>query len=223
MSWWRLGEGIGHRGNELELRRITCPFCHESGNFSVEHHAEKVKANSQKKLNFDTLRCDNCRGYVMCLWSASEFQWGGLYEYKVLPWPLRFERYPDEWPEAVGRYWVQAKRCISDENWDAAAVMARSALQLAARDRGATGTSLRAEIDSLADQGALPPLMKDWAHELRELGNEAAHPRPTSAGTQATDAKDIVTFLDYFLEYVYSLPARIEKYRQRRGEPEDDG
>lgn len=222
MSWWQLGEGSGYRGSELELHRISCPFCSEAGNFSVEHHAEKRRANTTKKLNFETLRCENCYGYVMCLWSASERSWGGLYDYKVLPWLLRPERHPEEWPEAVGRYWVQARRSIADENWDAAAVMARSALQTAARDSGAVGRNLREEIDNLAERGLLPPLMRDWAHELRELGNEAAHPGPSSAGTDPADARDIVTYLDYFLEYSYSLPAKIEEYRKRREVPGAD-
>jgi len=86
-SWWDLGEGVGQRGNELDPAIITCPFCDEEGNFSVEHHAEKKKATSKKTLNFDTLRCGNCAGYVMVLWSAGA-SWGrGLYGLRVLPCP----------------------------------------------------------------------------------------------------------------------------------------
>lgn len=138
MSWWNLGEGAGHRGDTLELYRITCPFCMESGNFTFEYHAEKRKANSEERLNFDTLKCGSCGGYVMCLWSSSGLGWGGgLYDYKVLPWPQRVSKHPEEWPENVGRFWVQAHRTLNDENWDAAAVMARSAVQVAGREQGA--------------------------------------------------------------------------------------
>ena len=69
-SWWQLGEGSGHRGESLATHQITCPFCMERGNFEIAFHAEKKKANSDKKLNFDTLKCGNCSGYVMVLWSA---------------------------------------------------------------------------------------------------------------------------------------------------------
>ena len=70
----------------------------------------------------------------MVLWSASEYgHVHGLHDYRVLPWPLKLEKYPEHWPEQVGRYWLQAKRNIRDENWDAAAVMARSALQITLR------------------------------------------------------------------------------------------
>ena len=64
-SWWELGEWSGHRGTELALHQITCPFCEERGNFKIAHHAEKKKPNGRKVLNFDTLECGNCHGYVM--------------------------------------------------------------------------------------------------------------------------------------------------------------
>lgn len=64
-SWWQLGEGHGSRGHELAMYQITCPFCMERGNFKTAFHAEKKKPNSEKKLNFDTLECGNCKGYVM--------------------------------------------------------------------------------------------------------------------------------------------------------------
>jgi len=129
-SWWQLGEGSGQLGEELAMYQIVCPFCMERGNFKTAFHAEKKKPNSSKKLNFDTLECGNCKGYAMVLWSASEQGYGrGLHNYEVLPWPLKFEKYPEYWPADIGRYWLQAKRNICDENWDAAAVMTRSALQ----------------------------------------------------------------------------------------------
>jgi hypothetical protein len=215
-SWWDLGEGSGHRGRELDVHNVTCPFCLEEGNFALEHRATKKKPNSDKALNFDTLKCGNCAGYVMVLWSAGALWGAGLHGFRVLPWPFRFEKYPEHWPEAVGRFWLQAHRTAKDENWDAAAVMARSALQAALRNRGAEGNSLKKEIDDLAARGVLPPHMKEWAHELRELGNESAHPESSPAKSSADDVRDIVEFLDFLLKYLYNLPHEIQEYRQRR-------
>jgi len=163
-TWWKLGEGTGYAGKELGVHQITCPFCLERGNFGTAFHAEKRRPNSEKKLNFDTLECGNCKGYVLVLWSACEHGGPpGMHDYKVLPWPLRLDRFPDHWPEPVGRYWVQAQRSLTDENWDAGALMARSALQLALRDKQAQGANLKQEIADLAAKGILPPIMKDWS------------------------------------------------------------
>lgn len=219
MSWWDLGEGKGYDGADLALYQITCAFCEERGNFALEHHTEKKKPNANKKLNFDTYKCGNCGAYVMVLWSAREF--GGsrtLHDFQVLPWPRRLASAPSYWPKDVGRYWVQAKRSLSDENWDAAAVMARSSMQLALRDKGADGANLKGEIDDLASKGILPPIVKDWSHEVRELGNDSAHPAPEQQATDPDAARDIVEFLDYLLQYLYTLPHRIDQYRKRQSE-----
>jgi hypothetical protein len=90
--------------------------------------------------------------------------------------------YPKHWPEDVGRYWVEAKRCIEAKTWTAAALMARSAVQLVARKNDAKGNNLKQEIDDLAAKGLILPIMKEWAHEVRELANEGTHPQPDSEG-----------------------------------------
>lgn len=216
-SWWDLGEYSGQHGEKLALHQITCPFCELQGNFARVAHFVKNHARSGKALNFDTYQCGNCNGYVMVLWSASHHTMEGMHAYHVLPWPTRLTKHPAHWPEAVGRHWMQAHRSLRDENWDAAADMARSALQAALRQQGAKGKRFVDEIDDLAAKGVLPPLMKEWAHEVRELGNESSHPEPhDDKGTDPKDARDVVEFLDYLTEYLYDLPKRIADYRARK-------
>ncbi len=60
--------------------------------------------------------------------------------------------------------------------------------------------------------------MKDWAHQLRLLANESAHPDNSSA-PQNTDVRDILRFLDFLLKYLYTLPHEIAEYRNRRKTP----
>jgi hypothetical protein len=217
-SWWQLGEGMGFQGDQLEVWRITCAFCSEKGNFGLAFHGEKKKPSSSKRLNFDVYQCRNCMGFVHVLWSAAEFASGfqGLYGFTILPWAIGKAEPSENWPGAVQRFWTQAKDSLKGENWDAAAVMARSALQFALRDKGATGKNLKAEIEDLANKGILHPLMKDWSHEVRELANDSAHPDPKATPTESQDATDIVRFLDFLLLYLYDLPKEIGDYRQRR-------
>src|ERR1035441_7026926 len=140
MNWWRLGEGVGYHGSELALYQIECAFCNERGNWELVFHAEKRKSGSDKKLNFDVYKCGNCAGYVHVLWSATEGAFmSGLHAYKVLPWPITDKPKPSgHWPQQVQRFWSQAHQSSNREIWDAASVMARSALQVALRDQGAT-------------------------------------------------------------------------------------
>lgn len=79
--------------------------------------------------------------------------------------------------------------------------MARSAVQATMRDKKAVGKDLYHEIEDLAAKGDLPPLMKEWSHEVRELGNDSAHPKPGTPPPTEQDARDIVEFLDSLLLY----------------------
>lgn len=221
-SWWDLGEGIGYdtAADGLAVYMIECPFCEEVGQFEAEHHAEKKKPNDEKVLNFDTLKCTNCSGYVMVLWSASSsFGSHRLHNFRVLPYPLKITKSPSYMPDGVGRSWLQAQKSLETSSWDAAAVMTRTAMETALKDNHAQGSRLVNKIDDLANKGILPPLMKDWAHEVRLLGNEGTHADPLSTGVEEEDAQDAAEFLDYLLEYLYALPKRIEEYRKRKSKP----
>jgi hypothetical protein len=217
-SWWELGEGIGNQGDKPELWRIECAFCGEKGNFALAYHAEKKKPNSDKKLNFDLYQCKNCMGFVHVFWSAGEGFGRGLYSMKILPWPLDAKREPSEnWPEGVKRFWIQAHDSIKRENWDAANLMARSAVQFVVREKNAKKGVLKDQIDDLVSKGVLHPLMKDWADEVRVVANESAHPEaPIPEDATPQDSRDIVNFLDLLLTYLYDLPKQIENFRLRK-------
>lgn len=154
---------------------------------------------------------------MLTLWSAAEFSGShGLHDFSVLPRPLKISSAPEYWPPTVQRYWIQAHRNMNDENWDAAVTMARSALQIILRAQNAKGNNLKHEIEDLASKGILPPLMKEWSDEVRELGNNATHPLPDQPETNSKDAKDIVYFLDFLTTYLYDLPKQIKDYRERK-------
>lgn len=87
---------------------------------------------------------------------------------------------------------------------------------MALRQQGAKGKTLKQEIDDVAGQGKLPPVMKEWSDELRELGNDSAHPRPGQAATSSENATGVVNFLDFLLRYLYTLPHKIAQHRQRK-------
>jgi hypothetical protein len=141
-SWWDLGETSGFEGNRLDVWRIDCAFCAEKGNFALAYHAEKKKANSTKKLNFDLYQCKNCMGYVHVLWSANEFG-SGIYDYRVMPRPTGKPVPSENWPGSVPRYWTQAKDSLKNENWDAGSYGAKRPPNRASRQRGNSRETLR--------------------------------------------------------------------------------
>jgi hypothetical protein len=58
--------------------------------------------------------------------------------------------------------------------------------------------------------------MKEWAHVMiRDPGNESAHPAVGQPAATAQEAKGVIGYLDFLLEYVYDLLARIREFRER--------
>ncbi len=217
MNWWDLGEHSGYSGDELALYQVRCAFCDEEGNFETVSKLTKSNKASGKVLHYDTLKCGNCGNLTFVFWSAaSSISSQGLHDYRTLPWPQKITKFPEHWPADVGRNWLQAQKSIQTKSWDAAALMARSAIQLVVREQKAKGANLKAEIDDLAEKGVLPPVMKEWAHELRVLGNDNAHPAPGDEGTSPADANDVVEFLTFLLRMTYTLPHDIEQFRGRK-------
>jgi hypothetical protein len=216
MSWWDFGEDAGYDGAELALYRIECAFCGAKGNFQCTHREAKKNPASDKTLNFDTFKCGNCGNFIMVFWSAAERVLSRpMHYFTTVPWARETTKFPEHWPKDVGRYWMQAQRSLESQNWDAASVMARSAIQLVMRYQKAKGANLKQEIEDLARQGVLPPIMEEWSHEVRELANDSAHPNPGTKGTNSNDARDVVRFLRVLLEVTYDLSHQIDQYRQR--------
>jgi hypothetical protein len=58
--------------------------------------------------------------------------------------------------------------------------------------------------------------MKEWAHEVRVLANEGTHPKPGTTGTAEQDAKDVVEFLTFLMNVMYTVPHDIQEYRARK-------
>lgn len=210
-SWWDLAEWSGYHGTDLATHDIACAFCSVRGKWALQHHSEKANTRG-KKLNYDILKCENCGNLQMAFWATG----GTMHDKRIVPWPLRVDDHPKSWPEDVGRFYIQAKRAAGDKNWDSAAVMARSALQLALRHKEAKGKDLFHEIDDLAMKGDLPPLMKEWSHEVRMLARDPAHPAPGQPATTPREVADVLRFLEFLLRYLFTLPHEIAEFRTRK-------
>ncbi len=72
--------------------------------------------------------------------------------------------------------------------------------------------NIQGRIDALAAANKLTPDLRDWAHQVRLGGNDAAH--DLDPFTQE-EADELLSFAELYLTYVYSLPARLKERRER--------
>jgi len=214
-SWWDFGEYSGSYGEAFDARTVTCPFCTTRGNFRRVSAFQNTKPNGTKTLNYDTYQCQCCTNHILVFWSASENMHPALYSYIMIPEALKNAEPRQEWPESIGKLWSELNRCMQNEIYQAAAMTSRSLLQLIFREMGSEEDKLVNAIDTLYEERKLSETMKEWAHELRLLGNEAAHAKPDT-DIDPQDVKDVVSYIDFLLVYLYTLPNKIEQYRSRK-------
>lgn len=123
-------------------------------------------------------------------------------------------------PSPIKEDMEEAYKCQAVQAWRAAVTMARRALQNICLDKGAPATrtitpksgipkeiknDLINQINWLYDERIITKDLKDWAHEIRTVGNSGAHPGEAE-DTQPVieqNANDILSLAEAFCGPLY--------------------
>lgn len=117
---------------------------------------------------------------------------------------------PDHVPPELHRFYEQAFDSLQRGNWDAASMMYRKTLERALKHLHPDGKGMLAQrIRELPDDLGVTDSMKEWAGEIKDIGNEAAH---DDAETQE-DAEAIYNFTNMFLRYTFTMPGMLKDRR----------
>jgi len=117
-------------------------------------------------------------------------------------------------PSTIKSAHEQAVRSFSASLFEPCVLMCRKCIEATCQKLGAEGRDLNAKLQNLFDAGHIDSRLLNWAHEIRLIGNEAAH-NPDTKITKR-DARDALDFTESILIYVFSLTTRFEKFRTRR-------
>lgn len=122
---------------------------------------------------------------------------------------------PAHVPEAVARCFFQAVDALHREHWESAGMMFRKALDLSTKGMAPerANDTLYGRIEFLETRRLITPELRDWAHAIRDDGNEAAH---ESKELAEEIALDLMAFTDLYLRYVYTLPAMLRERKAAR-------
>ncbi len=107
-----------------------------------------------------------------------------------------------------------AARSFSASLFEPCVLMCRKCLEAICKNFGAKGSDLNSKLQSLSDAGQIDFRLLNWAHQIRLIGNEAAHDPDTKV--TKLDARDVLDFTEAILIYVFSLTSRFEAFRARR-------
>jgi hypothetical protein len=191
---------------------IFCPHCHHHTSLDIApaaygptydpNYTPAIWKKDERETWWIGI-CNHCNEPVLCLNGGET----------IYPNPLPSPT-DDRIPEEIRNDLTESKYCYSINAYRAAAVMARRAMQNACINKGATKRNLVEQIDELKNNGTITNDLKEWAHVVRWVGNDAAHPNKDKV--EQEDAKDILELAEQFLHVIYVAPSIAKERRLRR-------
>jgi hypothetical protein len=190
--------------NQLELER--CPHCkvakpllNRVWNMDTADHA---KGN---RRFWSAYLCKSCGGVVLavspidsnhdiaCIWPAPQ-------------------AVAEEIPARAREFLSQA---IASLHAPAGAVMlTASAVDAMLKDKGHKDGSLNSRIDAAAKAHLITAEMAAWAHEIRLDANDQRHADEAASLPSEADAAKAIEFSNALAQFLYVLPARVERGRK---------
>lgn len=193
---------------------LNCPYC---GTTRVAFRGDKpLLCDAQSSEYIMLLQCSYCHNGVVAKYRGSGIMsWittGGLSNSPSLleVWPkMESLTAPKHLPENIHSFYTQGIDSLRRQNYDAAGTMFRKSLDVALKRiyPEAKGT-LQKRIDALPQEIGITPAMKEWAHEIRDLGNDAAH---EDEPFTEVEAKALQAFIEMFLTYAFTLPGMLKE------------
>lgn len=158
---------------------VQCPTCgsmvdeNEIGSMTV---VEEVVGDSPEPVCiFELHQCEMCTNPVLLKVEPAPY---GMEDEIVYPPPPRSKIffYHSEIPNLVKDDLEESDTCFRYRLWNAFAAMARRTVHAVCAEIGVSAGDLHAQIEEVRNAGVFTKDQSDWAHAIRELGRNAAHP-----------------------------------------------
>jgi hypothetical protein len=115
----------------------------------------------------------------------------------------------DDIPETPRRYLLQALNSINSP--DGAIMLAGSAIDAMLKIKGYSDGSVFSRINQAVSDNVLTKGMSEWAHAVRLESNKPRHADLDDPHATSEMAKQTVAFAQALGEFLFALPARIER------------
>ena len=206
MSYYKLDapQNPGHN----TVIQTDCPNCNKSGTFdTVGSHDTQNGV-----FVFGLRRCPNpsCRAALFFVKGLQELHNSTLETYPSSR--ISFDK--TGIPETILRSFEEAITCHSTRCFISSAIMLRKTLEGICEDKGATGTNLFKRLESLSKIIVIPNELIEATHELRLLGNDAAHLEAQTYEQIGKNEIEIsIEFTKEILKAVYQYQSLLGKLR----------
>jgi hypothetical protein len=195
---------------------IYCPYCHRYTALSLakgEDYSGNESGHSRIYIDGQGVYwiglCNSCNRAVLVNERSNKTF--------IFPSPLP-KAIDERVPDFLKSDLEEAGICLSAGAWRATAGLCRRILQMICLDKGApTDKDLRDQIGDLASRGIITGDIKEWAHAVRWVGNDALH--PNKEVVEKEDAEDIMNLVEQIIHILYIAGdiarKKIEKFRPK--------
>lgn len=210
-------------GAILQLDR--CPYCGIAKPHLTQHGTFDTHDHENRNLRmWSYYVCKTCGGVVMTMAPyiarpPSDGLKPGLIPAAVKTllqgdivetWPS-IEMLPDELPQRAKEYLGQAMETV---NAPVPSIIAASAaVDAMFKAKGLKDGSLYKRIEEAAAQHLITPEMSAWAHEVRLNANDQRHADEEAPLPSREDARKCILFAKALAEFLFVLPARVDRGR----------
>lgn len=205
------------------MAATTCGWCHRATHMT---RVARLPARPSGEYTGDTVlyvndaayECDNCHRLSVVTWltdypSDREPEDEGAVRWN--PPPGAWREFPDV-PDGIGTAATEAWFCHSAGAYRAALAVARAVVEASAKHEGQTTGTLVERIDGLADAGKIRQDTGEAAHQVRLVGNEAAHGDLAASAITPEEAEEVLVLMDELLNELFQSKARRERVKAAR-------
>ena len=196
-----------------------CPHCHTKS-VSFTSYAEIKKPNTA--IYVTAFYCVNCYGaYISEINTHKAYttphsekgdikQVNGLHLLEEYPLSEKTKS-PEHLPNNINKFFLQSANSLKSGNLDASSMMSRKVLEVAVKNLNPEGAgSLYKRIEKLFELGKITEDLKDWAHIIRDDGNEASHEEEP---VTEEFANELLSFTEMFIMYTFTMPGMVDSRR----------
>ncbi len=146
---------------------------------------------------------------------------GILGEYETITnetilYPVESNSVTENLPDVLKNAYDQSAKAFKSSLFEPSVLMCRKCLEGMCSILEVEGKNLYVKLENLQRDDHIDGRLLAWAHQIRLIGNEAAH--DINIPVTKLDAKDVLEFTEAILIYVFSLTKRFEAMKERRAD-----
>lgn len=193
---------------------IRCPGCGQLGTFVGLEGVRDVVLPRQLRwpsVNLGQRRCPNTICNAIVFFAMQKNQLLAIYPVERLDYDKTGI------PLSIASSFEESITCYNHGCYRAAAMLVRRSLEELCHEKRVKGPNLKARLDALGNMSMLPMVLIDALHDLRLLGNDAAHIESQEyIDVGKEEAELALSVTRSVFQVVYQAPILIDKLKARK-------